>query len=85
MTRSYLYFGHDPTIPLKEVAIPNEKSSPKWVLPFLAVVAVWFGAVTIYAFVRGETPEWLEVALFVMFAALAIERWLKNRKDADKQ
>ena len=63
--------------------MPEDKTDPKWVLPVLSVVAVWFGMVVIYDLVRGETPQLFEVAILVMFAALAIEKWLKRRKKAD--
>ena len=62
--------------------MPNDKTSPKWLLPFLTIVAIWFGATLVYDLVGGETPRLYEVAVFVLFAALSIDKWLKRRKDA---
>jgi hypothetical protein len=63
--------------------MPNDKRTEKWVLWFLTVGAVFFGVDLVYSLLRGDMPQLNEIAIFVMFAAIAVEKWLKRRKDAD--
>ena len=63
--------------------MPNDKSTEKWILWFLTVAAVFFGADLVYSILRADTPQMYEIAIFVAFAAITVDMWLKRRKDAD--
>jgi hypothetical protein len=71
----------------KEVAIPRDKTPPKWAVPFFTIVAIILGATFVYDVVRGEplrlSPHLFQVGALVVCAWLAFDSWRKRRKDAD--
>ena len=62
--------------------MPNDKRTEKWILWLLTVAAVFFGVDLVYGLLRGDMPQLNEISIFVMFAAISGDKWLKRRKDA---
>ncbi len=58
---------------------PVAKWMLKWALPIWTGGAIVFGIGTVYGLARGSF-EWTELAIFVFFAAIALDTWRKRRK-----
>jgi phosphatidylserine synthase len=56
------------------------KPHATWVLWLFTVATIFFGAAAVYDLARGDRPALYEYAVLVMFAALAIDGWLKHKK-----
>ncbi len=57
----------------------KHKPVPKWVLSVWIGGAILFGLANVYGLARGSF-EWRELAVFVLFASLALDTWRRRQK-----